>query len=211
MMLDMKMKNFIQASMSNPKLMSLEINARLFPNEHVLLRVRDLSLEHHCLTRKGELKAITTRSGLVLDGPFVPMPPPFSNPKEDERAEETLTDPELAEYTIKVPPPLVQKAKPISLKNYVVHKMDPLYPNISYPSRMHQEKQQKKDEEKLLELPNTPLNKNCSAVILKKLPEKLGDPGKFLIPFGFSELKCKALTDLGPLGMKLMHNSLTVV
>ncbi|GJS00562.1 hypothetical protein Tco_0317070 [Tanacetum coccineum] len=43
---------------------------------------------------KGEFKAITTRSGLVLDGPTVPMPPPFINPKEDERAEETLTDPE---------------------------------------------------------------------------------------------------------------------
>nr|GFD11063.1 reverse transcriptase domain-containing protein [Tanacetum cinerariifolium] len=32
---------------------------------------------------------------------------------------------------------------------------------------------------------------------LKKLPEKLRDPGKFLIPCGFSELKCKALADLG--------------
>nr|GEV00516.1 reverse transcriptase domain-containing protein [Tanacetum cinerariifolium] len=31
----------------------------------------------------------------------------------------------------------------------------------------------------------------------KKLPEKLGDPGKFLIPCGFNELKCKALADLG--------------
>nr|GFC62013.1 reverse transcriptase domain-containing protein [Tanacetum cinerariifolium] len=40
---------------------------------------------------KGELKAITTRSGLVFDGPSIPMPPPFINPKEDERAEETLT------------------------------------------------------------------------------------------------------------------------
>ncbi|GJS92918.1 reverse transcriptase domain-containing protein [Tanacetum coccineum] len=53
------------------------------------------------------------------------------------------------------------------------------------------------DKEKLLELANTPLNKNCSAVILKKLPEKLGDRRKFLIPCGFSELKCKALADLG--------------
>ncbi|GJT86823.1 reverse transcriptase domain-containing protein [Tanacetum coccineum] len=52
-------------------------------------------------------------------------------------------------------------------------------------------------KEKLIELANTPLNENCSAVILKKLPEKLGDPGKFLIPCGFSELKCKALADLG--------------
>ncbi|GKB51787.1 reverse transcriptase domain-containing protein [Tanacetum coccineum] len=33
-----------------------------------------------------------TRSGLVLDGPSVPMPPPFINPEEDERVEETLTD-----------------------------------------------------------------------------------------------------------------------
>ncbi|GJW02690.1 hypothetical protein Tco_1561546 [Tanacetum coccineum] len=41
---------------------------------------------------KGELKAITTRSGLVLDGPSVPIPLPFINPKEDEREEEILTD-----------------------------------------------------------------------------------------------------------------------
>ncbi|GJU45619.1 reverse transcriptase domain-containing protein [Tanacetum coccineum] len=53
------------------------------------------------------------------------------------------------------------------------------------------------NKEKLLELANTPLNENCLAVILKKLPEKLRDPGKFLIPCGFSELKCKALADLG--------------
>ncbi|GJS86132.1 hypothetical protein Tco_0752673 [Tanacetum coccineum] len=69
---------------------------------------------------KGELKAITTRSGLVLDEPSVPMPPPFINPEEDERVEETLTDPEHGEYTIKVPPPQVQKAKPPShpFQNY---------------------------------------------------------------------------------------------
>nr|GFC06263.1 reverse transcriptase domain-containing protein [Tanacetum cinerariifolium] len=53
------------------------------------------------------------------------------------------------------------------------------------------------NKEKLQELANTPLNENCSAVILKKLPEKLGDPGKFHIPCGFSELKGKALANLG--------------
>ncbi|GJS06378.1 hypothetical protein Tco_0363174 [Tanacetum coccineum] len=53
------------------------------------------------------------------------------------------------------------------------------------------------NKEKLIELANTPVSENCSAVILKKLPEKLGDPGKFLIPCGFNELKCKALADLG--------------
>nr|GEW37378.1 putative reverse transcriptase domain-containing protein [Tanacetum cinerariifolium] len=65
---------------------------------------------------------------------------------EDERAEETLMDSELAEYTIKVPPLLVQKAKPPSLRNFVGHQKDPLHPNIPYPSRMYKEKQQDKDE-----------------------------------------------------------------
>nr|GEW35827.1 reverse transcriptase domain-containing protein [Tanacetum cinerariifolium] len=46
--------------------------------------------------------AITTRSGIVLDGPSVPVPSPFINPKEDEHVEETLTDQDLAEYTIKL-------------------------------------------------------------------------------------------------------------
>ncbi|GKF07497.1 reverse transcriptase domain-containing protein, partial [Tanacetum coccineum] len=48
------------------------------------------------------MKAITTRSGLVLDGPSVPMHPPFINPDEDERVEETLTNPEHDEFTIKL-------------------------------------------------------------------------------------------------------------
>nr|GFA47803.1 reverse transcriptase domain-containing protein [Tanacetum cinerariifolium] len=102
----------------------------------------------------GELKSITTRSGLVTEGPTIPNPPESINPEEDECVEETYTDPDHVEYNIKVPPPP---------------------PELAY----------------------TPLNENCSAVILKKLPEKLGDPGKFLIPCGFSELECKALADLG--------------
>nr|GEU54802.1 putative reverse transcriptase domain-containing protein [Tanacetum cinerariifolium] len=38
------------------------------------------------------------------------------------------------------------------------------------------------NKDKLIELTKTPLNEKCSAVVLKKLPEKLGDPGRFLIP-----------------------------
>nr|GFB58242.1 reverse transcriptase domain-containing protein [Tanacetum cinerariifolium] len=95
---------------------------------------------------KGELKAITTRSRLVLDGPTVPTPPLFINPKEDERVKETLTDPDLSKYTIKVPPPPIQKYKPPSQREYVVHQRDPLHPNIPYPSRMLKQKQQEKDE-----------------------------------------------------------------
>ncbi|GJU32246.1 reverse transcriptase domain-containing protein [Tanacetum coccineum] len=54
------------------------------------------------------------------------------------------------------------------------------------------------NKEKLYDLTKTTVNENCSAVILKKLPEKLGDPGRFLILCDFSELvDCKALADLG--------------
>ncbi|GJQ90147.1 hypothetical protein Tco_0001286 [Tanacetum coccineum] len=207
-----EMQTSIQASMSN-QTNELKNMMTSFFQMNTASTSGTRSLPSNTIANpKGKLKSITTRSGLVLDGPTVPMPPPFINPEEDERVEETLTNPKLAEYTIKVPPPLVQKAKPTSLKNYIVHKRDPLYPNITYPSRMQQEKQQEKDEvqihkfwqmfkqlhinisladalilipkyqkmlksiisnkEKLLELANTPLNENCSAIILKKLPEK---------------------------------------
>nr|GFC63021.1 reverse transcriptase domain-containing protein [Tanacetum cinerariifolium] len=89
---------------------------------------------------KCELKAITTRSGLVTEGPTIPNPPKFVNPEEDECIEETYTDPDLAEYTIKVPPPPVQKYKPPSKRDFVVHKRDSPLPNILYPSRMLKQK-----------------------------------------------------------------------
>nr|GFC43443.1 reverse transcriptase domain-containing protein [Tanacetum cinerariifolium] len=54
------------------------------------------------------------------------------------------------------------------------------------------------NNEKLFDLATTSMNENCSKVILKKLPEKLGDPGKFLIPCDFPEFdECLALADLG--------------
>nr|GEY96460.1 reverse transcriptase domain-containing protein [Tanacetum cinerariifolium] len=54
------------------------------------------------------------------------------------------------------------------------------------------------NKEKLSEMARTPLNEHCSVVLLKKLPEKLGDPGKFLIPCDFLGMaECLALPDLG--------------
>ncbi|GJV33102.1 reverse transcriptase domain-containing protein [Tanacetum coccineum] len=54
------------------------------------------------------------------------------------------------------------------------------------------------NKEKLIELANTPLNEKCLAVLLKKLPEKLRDTGRFLIPCDFYGLEsCMALADLG--------------
>nr|GEV48478.1 reverse transcriptase domain-containing protein [Tanacetum cinerariifolium] len=52
------------------------------------------------------------------------------------------------------------------------------------------------NKEKLFELDRTPLNEYCSAVLLKKLQEKLGNPDKFLTPCAGMD-KCLALADLG--------------
>nr|GFB10275.1 reverse transcriptase domain-containing protein [Tanacetum cinerariifolium] len=54
------------------------------------------------------------------------------------------------------------------------------------------------NKDKLIELTKTPLNENYSFVVLKKLLEKLGDPGRFLIPCDFTGFdNCLALFDLG--------------
>nr|GEY48244.1 reverse transcriptase domain-containing protein [Tanacetum cinerariifolium] len=79
---------------------------------------------------KGEMKEITTRSGVAYEGPSIPTNP---SPKKD----------------------------------------------------------------KLFKLAKIPLNENYSVMLLKKLPKKLGDPGKFIIPCDFLRMDvCHALADL---------------
>nr|GFB17653.1 reverse transcriptase domain-containing protein [Tanacetum cinerariifolium] len=54
------------------------------------------------------------------------------------------------------------------------------------------------NKEKLSKMARTSMNEHCLAVILNKLPKKLGDPGKFLIPCEFPGMdECLALADLG--------------
>nr|GEZ97782.1 reverse transcriptase domain-containing protein [Tanacetum cinerariifolium] len=152
---------------------------------------RELSPAIPLPTRRVNLKPLLLVVDLLLrDLPF-PNPPKSVNLEEDECVEETYTDPDHAEYNIKVPPPPpVQKPKHPIQRNFVLHTRDSLPPHIPYPSRalVLMPKYQKiliallSNKEKLQKLANTPLNENCSVVILKKLPEKLRDPGKFLIP-----------------------------
>nr|GFA28368.1 reverse transcriptase domain-containing protein [Tanacetum cinerariifolium] len=55
-----------------------------------------------------------------------------------------------------------------------------------------------RNKEKLSEMARTTMNEHCSVVILNKLPRKLGDPDKNLIPCEFSGMdECLALADLG--------------
>nr|GEU30572.1 reverse transcriptase domain-containing protein [Tanacetum cinerariifolium] len=117
---------------------------------------------------KSDLKAITTRSGVSYDGPLIP--PPFSpSHKVVEKEPEVTKDPTQPNALLYMPKFTSR------FKNLLSHK------------------------EKLFKVAtNTLVNENCSAVILKKFPEKLGDPGKFLIPCNFLEIpECLALADLG--------------
>nr|GFA11821.1 hypothetical protein [Tanacetum cinerariifolium] len=58
------------------------------------------------------------------------------------------------------------------------------------------------NKDKLFELDKIPLNENCSVMLLKKLPKKLGDPGKFLIPCDFPRMDL-SLPELTPTRMTL--------
>nr|GEW48743.1 hypothetical protein [Tanacetum cinerariifolium] len=192
-----EMKILIQASMSNQTNAIKNMMASLF-QMNTTSSLGSGSLPSNTVANpKGELKAITTRSGIVLDGPSVPTPPPFINPGEDERVEKTLTDQDLSKYTIKQEKDELQIHKFWQMFKQLHINITLADALILLPKYQKMLKALLSNKKKLQELTNIPLNENCSAVILKKLPKKLGDPGKFLIPCGFNELKCKALADLG--------------
>nr|GEV67020.1 reverse transcriptase domain-containing protein [Tanacetum cinerariifolium] len=134
-----------------------------------------------------DLKVITTRSGVTLAGPLV-SPHPLS--KEVDREPKTITDQLLTKRTNNVPPLVVQPNLhfELSFADALLHM--PKFA-LLFKSLLN-------NKEKLFDLATTLVNENYSAVILKKLPEKLGDPGKFLIPCDFLEFdECLALADLG--------------
>nr|GEX83096.1 RNA-directed DNA polymerase [Tanacetum cinerariifolium] len=111
--------------------------------------------------------------------------------KEVERDPKMITDHVLPESTTRVPPLVVRPS--------LVSRSFELPSPVSSPSEPPKRNPHiLSDKEKLLGLANTSLTKNYPAVLLKKLPEKLGDLGKFLITCDFPELeKCMALADLG--------------
>ncbi|GKE75249.1 hypothetical protein Tco_1537290, partial [Tanacetum coccineum] len=145
---------------------------------------------------RGDVKAITTRSGVSYNGPTIP-PTPSHLPKEAERETGATKDKvqnTSLESTAQGQPPVVQdpipepkvapKPNPKPL-HFDISFADALLHMLKFASTF---KSLLSNKEKLFELANTPLNENCSAVLLKQLPEKLGDPGKFLIPCDFPEL-----------------------
>nr|GFA10518.1 reverse transcriptase domain-containing protein [Tanacetum cinerariifolium] len=183
---------------------------------------------------KGEMKAVTTRSGLAYEGPSIPTESPLE--KVDEQNTEEILDKEHSNSlgsTAQVQSLVV----PISIPEPDVLS-NQKKPTIPYPSRLNDQKLREKatnqmekffqifhdlhfdisfadalflmpkfastikillaNKDKLFELAKVPLNENCSAMLLKKLPKKLEDLGKFLIPCDFLGMEvCHALADLG--------------
>nr|GFA39230.1 reverse transcriptase domain-containing protein [Tanacetum cinerariifolium] len=183
---------------------------------------------------KGEMKAVTTRSGLAYGGPSIPANSPLENVVEQDTEETTEKEHSNCQgNTTQVQPSIV----PICIPEPDVSRTQSK-PTIPYPSRLNDQKLREKatnqmekffqifhdlhfdisfvdtlllmpkfastikslltNKDKLFELAKVSLNENFLAMLLKKLPKKLGDPCKFLIPCDFQGIDvCHALADLG--------------
>nr|GEX55967.1 reverse transcriptase domain-containing protein [Tanacetum cinerariifolium] len=164
---------------------------------------------------RSDLNAITTQSGVSYDGPQIPPSTSFL-PKvvEDEpEATKGIVNPTNNESTKDVQPQVVQSESPVLTSKPVTSPISepviaPIFKDMSFeisfadalnlmPKFFSTLKALIRNKEKLSEMARTPLNEHCYAVLLKKLPEKLGDPGKFLIPCDFPGMdECLALADL---------------
>nr|GEV61438.1 reverse transcriptase domain-containing protein [Tanacetum cinerariifolium] len=150
---------------------------------------------------RSDLKAITTQSGVSYDGTQISPSPSFL-PKGIEATKDTvhLTN---NRSTEDVQPPVVQSKSPILTSKPVnsptIKPVASPLCRCSYlmPKFGPSIKSLLTNKDKLCELARTPLNEHCSAVLLKKLPEKLGDSDKFLIPCDFPrKAECLALANL---------------
>ncbi|GJR53158.1 reverse transcriptase domain-containing protein [Tanacetum coccineum] len=151
------------------------------------------------LNPKGEMKAITTRSGVAYEGPSIPTNP--SPKKVVERETDETTDKEQTNFQGNSN----QKEKIFQIIQDLRFDISFADALLLMPRFDPTIKSLLMNKEKLLELAKIPLNENCSAMLLKKLPEKLGDPGKFLIP-------CLSLPELTPIQMtlELVDRSITL-
>ncbi|GKG02283.1 reverse transcriptase domain-containing protein, partial [Tanacetum coccineum] len=119
------------------------------------------------------------------------------------------------ESTAQVPPPedqdsiFIEIPKPKDKKTVNIEIQEPNSPKptsywIERCSRQNAKIQQmvklvaKEQREALEEIAITTVNAKCSAIIMNKVPEKLEDPGKFLILCALQELdRTSALADSG--------------
>nr|GEY78272.1 reverse transcriptase domain-containing protein [Tanacetum cinerariifolium] len=173
---------------------------------------------------RSNLKAITTRSGVSYDGPQI-LPLPSSLPKVVEDEPEVTKDTvnptnngTLKTSNLSASKPIPKASIPYPSRrnnernrekaNNQIKKFYQIFKDMNFeiifadalilmPKFASTIIALIGNKEMLSEMARTPLNEHCSAVLLKKLPKKLGDSGKFLIPCDFPGMaKCLALADL---------------
>ncbi|GJW95897.1 hypothetical protein Tco_0175569 [Tanacetum coccineum] len=115
---------------------------------------------------KGDVKAITTRSGVSYNGPQISSPPMENEPE--------VTKDTVQPSTENIQPSVVQTNDQIGEPVVCIHRQNP--PCLTLQGQQRASFKLLNDKDKIIELTKTPVNENCSAVILKKFPEKLGDP-----------------------------------
>nr|GEW99990.1 reverse transcriptase domain-containing protein [Tanacetum cinerariifolium] len=161
---------------------------------------------------KEDLKGITTHSGTAYQGPTIPTTTSSSPVVEREtEATKDMVHPTNNGSTKDVQPSIVQTESPILNSEPIIEPLVAPYsalkpnqrPSIPFADVLLPKfgptiKTLLTNKDKLSKLARTPLNEHYSAVLLKKLQEKLGDPGKFLISCDFPGMaECSALADLG--------------
>nr|GEX14505.1 reverse transcriptase domain-containing protein [Tanacetum cinerariifolium] len=131
---------------------------------------------------KEDLNGITTQSGVAYQGPTIPTP--YKVVKQGIEVTKDQVQTPSPQSTTHVQPPVTQSETSVS-EPVVAPFASTLKALIG-------------NKEKLNKMARTSMNEDCSTVILNKLPKKLGDPGKFLIPCEFPGMdECLALADLG--------------
>ncbi|GKB68219.1 hypothetical protein Tco_0929631 [Tanacetum coccineum] len=131
---------------------------------------------------RNEAKAITTRSGVTYDGP--PIPPPVV--EKERKDKEPIKEPSFVQKTKpSLPyPSRLNKEKIHEKDDILASKFMEIFRNLHFelsftdalihmPKFVSMFKKMLNNKDKLIELTKTPLNENCSAVVLKKLLEKL--------------------------------------
>nr|GEU89542.1 hypothetical protein [Tanacetum cinerariifolium] len=156
---------------------------------------------------KEDLKGITTRSGVAYQGPIIPTP---------SKVLKHGTEPVVAPVSAPMPnlkpfipyPSRRDNERRRDQANEQIDKFYEIFKDMSFkisfmdtlilmPKFASTLKALIGNKEKLSEMPRTLMNEHCSAVILNKLPRKLGDPGMFLIPCEFPGMdECLPLADL---------------
>nr|GEZ72271.1 reverse transcriptase domain-containing protein [Tanacetum cinerariifolium] len=157
---------------------------------------------------KKDLKGITTRSGVAYQGPTIP-----TLSKVMKQGTEPVVAP------VSAPMPNLKPSIPYHSRrdnerrrdqaNEQIEKFYKIFKDMSFdisftdalilmPKFASTLKALIRNKEKFSEMARTPMNEHCSTVILNKLPRKLGEPDKFLIPCKFPRMdKCLSLADLG--------------